>query len=178
MIHHRAAAVAVLAVLASTCSDLDNIDVGATGTATIPEGTVIDELLGDFAFLGFDGFDISQSQEFRNQGYSRDQIDSVRVAGFTLAIVDPADANFDFLDSIRFFVEAEGLPRIEIAVLDPVPVGVAAVELELADAELADYATAESMTITSEASGRRPPAETTIEADVTLDVDVRLSGGC
>ena len=69
----------VLVVALATCSSLDNIDVAASGQATIPMRTVLDELLGGVSFLGFEGFDISQSQEFQNQGYSKDQIDSVRV---------------------------------------------------------------------------------------------------
>lgn len=160
------------------CSGLDNVDVEATGQTTVPMGTVVDQLLGDLSFLGFEGFDISESQEFQNQGYSKSQIDSVRVVTFTLSIASPADGNFDFIERIAFFAESEGLERIEIARLDPVPPGSNVLELELLDAELRDYAAAESMTITTEATGTRPDAETDIDARVVLDVDVDVSGAC
>lgn len=180
MNRNRAAlwAVATLAAASLTCDGVDNVDVSATGQAVVPAGTVVDELLGDVSFLGLEGFDISQSQEFRNQGYSKNQIDSVVVASFTLTATDPAGADFDFLDRVRFFAESEGLPRVEIASLDPVPAGSTVLDLELSGAELRDYAAAESMTITTEASGRRPPEETTIEAEVVLDVDVSVTGAC
>lgn len=176
--YSRLAAVAVAVAAFTTCSGIDNIDVDAEGQAVIPAGTVVDQLLGNVSFLGLDGFDISQSQEFRNQGYSKDQIDSVVVKHFTLSIDGPAGANFDFIDSIHFFAESEGLPRVEIASLDPVPTGSNELELDLASVELRDYAAAASMTITTEASGRRPPDETTVSAHVVLDVDVAVSGAC
>lgn len=173
-------AIAMLALVCLTCGGVDNVTVTAEGQATIPEATPIEELLGSLSFAGFGSFDITQTQEFQNQGYSRDQIDSVKVRSFTLSINSPEGANFDFLDSIVFFAESEGLPRVEIASLDPVPEGAAELNLNINDVELADYAAAESMSITTEASGMRPPEETTVDAVVKLGVDVDVSGaaGC
>lgn len=169
---------ALAAVLALACSGIDNVEVEASGQTTVPMGSVVDQLLGDLAFLGFDGFDISQSQEFQNAGYKKSQIDSVTLTSFTLTIASPADGDFDFLERIAFFAESDGLPRIEIARLDPVPPGSNVLELDLAGVELRDYAAAESMTITTEATGVRPDAETAVDARVVLDVDVDVSGAC
>ena len=160
------------------CSGIDNVDIEASGQTTVPMGSVVDQLLGDLAFLGFEGFDISQSQEFQNAGYKKSQIDSVRVLTFTLEIASPADGNFDFIEQIAFFAESDGLPRVEIARLNPVPEGSNVLDLELLDVELRDYAAAESMTITTEATGTRPDAETRVEARVVLDVDINVSGAC
>lgn len=168
----------LVALLCLACSDIDNIDVEAGGETTIQMGTIVDELLGDISFLGFDGFDISQSQEFQNAGYSKSQIDSVRLKSFTLTITAPQDGDFDFIERIAFFAESDGLERVEIARLDPVPAGSNVLELELFDVELRDYAAAESMTITTEATGVRPDADTTVDARVVLDVDVDVSGAC
>lgn len=170
------AVVAIAAALA--CSSIDNVEIEATGQTTVPQGTVIDQLIGDIGFLGFEGFDISETQEFRNQGYKKSQIDSVRVTSFTLSIAAPADGDFDFIERIAFFAESDGLARVEIARLDPVPEGSNVLDLELADVDLRDYAAAESMTITTEATGVRPEAETDIDARVVLDVDVDVSGAC
>lgn len=174
----RAALAAALLAMA-TCSGLDNIDVEATGEAVIPERTVLDELLGNVAFAGFGNFDISQTQEFQNQGYTKDQIDSVRIVQLTLEIADPAGASFDFLDSVRFSVEADGLPAIEIAYLDSVPAGSNELALEVAsDVDLRPYVVAPSMQITNDATGRRPAQETTVRATAIFDVDIDVSGAC
>lgn len=166
---------------AITCSGLDNIDIPIEAQTVVPEGTVVDQLLGQLSFAGFEGFDIAQSQEFQNQGYTRDEIDSVRIISFTLSVVSPSSGDFDFLDRIAFFAESDGLPRVQIAMLDPVPAGQDFIELEVdSSVELADYASADSMTITTEATGTRPDMETTVAAEVILDVDVNVDGaiGC
>lgn len=164
-------------VVAATCGGLDNVLVHAEAQTKVPAGGPLDPLLGQIDFLGdFTSFDISDTQEFQNKGYTRDQIDSVHLNTFTLKATDPQDANFDFLDKISFFAESDGLPRVEIARLDPVPEGAAELDLEVLDVDLVDYATAESMSITTEASGHLPSEETTIDAKVELDVDVNVSG--
>lgn len=166
-------------VLCATCSDVDNVVVEADGRAQIPEGGVLEELLGDLDFAGFDDIDITQAQEFENQGYTEDQIDSVRLETVTLTVSTPAGGNFDFLDSIAFFVEAEGEERVEIARLDPVPMGESVVELEVdGSVELRPYVVADAMTVTTEASGTRPEDDTTVDAHLSFDVDVNVSGAC
>lgn len=171
-------AMLAVAALCLGCSDIDNVDVEAEGQTTVQKGTVIDQLVGDIAFLGFDGFDISQSQEFANAGYTKDQIDSVHVTLFTLTITAPEAGSFDFIQRVSFFAESDGLERVLIASLDPVPAGSNVLDLALADVDLRDYAAAESMTITTEVTGVRPDADTTIAARVVLDVDVDVSGAC
>ena len=175
----HAAAVLLAAASAITCSNLDNVSVPADGQTTIP-GSVLGGLLGPVGFLGFSDIDVSEAQEFRNQGYSKDQIDSVRLEVFTLAITAPQGGNFDFLSEVSFFAESEGLPRVEIARINPVPRGASALELEILDVELRDYAVADSMTITTTATGVTPDEDTTISAHLVLDVDVDVSGalGC
>lgn len=162
-----------------TCSGLDNIDVSAEGETTIP-GSPLGGLLGSLSFLGFEGIDISESQEFQNQGYTKDQIDSVRVKVFTLSVTSPDDGNFDFLSKVSFFAESPGLPRVEIAQLDPIPDGQEVLEMVLLDVELREYAVAETMTITTTATGTSPTNDTTIKAVVLLDIDVDVGGslGC
>lgn len=177
----RSFGVALLALLplVATCDNLDNITVRAEGRAIIPQRSIVDELLGQLAFAGFGDFDIEQSQAFRNQGYTRDQVDSVRMQSFTLTIAGPAGASFDFIRSIRFYAEADGQPRVLIAELATIPTGLSTLELEVdGDVELQPYVVAPSMTITTEATGQRPPQETTIDATASFDVDVAVTGAC
>lgn len=52
--------------------------------------------------------------------------------------------------------------------------------MEILDVELREYAAADSMTITTTATGVTPEEDTTIRASVVLDVDVNVDGalGC
>jgi hypothetical protein len=169
----------VLMLLLGTCSSLDNVEVSVMAESRIPRRSVLDELIGNLSFAGFDGFDLSQSQQFENQGYSKDQIDSVHMLELNLRITDPADANFDFIDSIRFYAEAEGLPRVLVAELADVPDGVTTLALDVkSSVELRPYVVAPAMTLTTEATGVRPPEETTVEAEAIFDVDVNVTGAC
>lgn len=170
---------ALAVLLLGTCSSLDNVEVPVTAESRIPRRSVLDELVGNLAFTGFDGFDLSQSQQFENQGYSKDQVDSVHMLELNLRIVEPANANFDFLDSIQFYAEAEGLPRVLVAELAVVPDGVTQLALDVeASVELQPYVIAPSMTLTTEATGVRPVEETTVEAEAIFDVDVNVTGAC
>lgn len=140
---------------------------------------MVDQLLGELSFAGFDGLDLSQSQTFRNQGYGKDDIDSVHIVSFTLTVTAPDAGNFDFLQRIAFSVEAEGLPPVEIARLDPIPEGQREIELQVdSSIELLPYVVAPSMTITTQATGTRPAEETTVDASVVFGVDVNVTGGC
>ena len=164
----------------TTCAGLDNINIDVQGETTIPKRTLVDDLIGELAFIGFDGIDITQSQRFQNEGYTKDQIDSVRLAGFQLRVESPESGNFDFLESISFFVEAEGQPRVKIAEFDPIPDGKKELDLQIEDVELRPYIVAPSVTITTSASGLRPEEETKVIADLVFNVDINVSGalGC
>ncbi|WP_437836461.1 hypothetical protein [Sorangium sp. So ce1153] len=171
----RAASVLGLCALA-TCDSLDNVDVEVGGKAVVQPGTLIDDLI---AALDFDAFQrIDLSAEFENQGVTKDDVDAVHIVHFTLRIESPADGSFDFLTSASFFAETDGQPRVLIAKMDEVPRGARELSMDVVEGvDLTPYVVAPSMRITSEArvSGR-PDVETTIAADVLLDVDVNVPG--
>lgn len=158
------------------CDSLDNIDVEVGGKAVVPAGTVIDDVLGSLNFDAFQRIDLSA--EFENQGVTKDDVDAVHIVHFTLRIESPADGSFDFLRSASFFAETDGQPRVLIAKLDEVPRGARELSMDVIDGvALKPYVVAPSMRITSEArvSGR-PDEETTVAADVLLDVDISVPG--
>ena len=169
----RAVAFFALAT-AMACDGLDNFAVEVGGDATGAKGTIVDTLLGVLPIDTFDHIDITQ--ELDNQGVTKDDVDSVTMTAFTLTIVSPSGQTFDFLDSLTFYAESEGLPRVRIATLAPVPDGKSVLELDLDDVDLTPYVTAPSMGITSEVSGARPDETTKIHANVVLDVDVNVPG--
>jgi hypothetical protein len=166
---------ALLALLC--CGGMDTFDVAEEASATIEGASLFEQLAGDMGFGSFLNMDISQSQELKNQGVEKNQIDSVKLTTLTLTIADPPSGqDFSFLQELSFFVEAEGLPRKLIASRTSFPSGETSVAMTIEDVELAPYATAPSMNISAEVNGRRPSHQTTIKADMSLKVDVNVSG--
>lgn len=157
-----------------TCGTLDQFDVGTSATATIAKGTLVEGLLDTLQFEAFDDLDFSQ--EIANQGVSEDQIDSVRITSFVIHTEAGSGATLDFLESVAFYAEAEGLERILVASSADFD-GKTEVALTLADdAELKPYLIAPSMTLSAEVSGKRPQQDTTLTADVALTVDATVPG--
>ncbi|HVY46822.1 MAG TPA: hypothetical protein VHB21_13135 [Minicystis sp.] len=158
-----------------TCG-LDHVTVSADGKATVAKATLIEQLLGGaLDFTGLDSIDFSE--QFQNQGVTKDEVDGVHVSSFTLAIDAPKDGSFDFLDGIVVTASTDGEPTIEIASLDAVPKGAHQLTLNVDEnADLAPYVTAPSMTIGATVKGHRPAEDTDISAHVELDVDVHVPG--
>jgi hypothetical protein len=173
----RLVVVAVVFAALVACGGLTRVSTTQSATATIPGGSLLDLLTGDIGFGNLGNFDITQSQEFKNQGVKREQINSVKLRTLTLTITAPATGqDFTFLNSLAFFVEAPGQEKKEVAHGGPFAVGAKEVSLTVLDVELAPYATAASMTFTTVANGKKPASTTTIEAKVTLDADVNVAG--
>jgi hypothetical protein len=170
----RATSLAVITAL-STCASLTHIDVQSDGKATIPGATLIDKLLGPLDFAGFDSIDFSE--ELENQGATKDQVNSVHLQTFTLSVDTPAAGNFDFLSSVTFFAESDGLPRVKIASISAIPKGAQKLELVVDEAvDLEPYVVAPSMKISGSAEGSKPDQDTGVSAHVVLDVDVHIPG--
>jgi hypothetical protein len=158
------------------CNALTTFDVTQTAQAQIPKGSLINQLLGTFDFTGLSNFDISQSQSFQNQGVKKEQIDSVKLKTLTLTITaPPSGQDFSFLESLKFYAEAPNQTRVLVAQGSGFGARTT-IGLEVEDVELAPYAAAASMTLTTEATGHQPNNDTTIDAAVVFDVDVNAQG--
>lgn len=161
--------------LLTGCSGIDNFDVPIDAKATIPAATILDQLLDPLSFGAFESIDLSQ--DLKNQGVSKSDVDSVHLQAFSLAIEAPAGQTFDFMESVSFSVETDGQPKSVVAKLDPVPKGATKIELGVESGlELAPYVIAPSMRMTTSVVGKRPMQQTTIAAHLVLDVDVNVTG--
>ena len=172
----RNVVVALLVSVLPACGGLTRVSVTQTATATIPGASLLELLTGDIGFGNLGNFDITQSQEFKNQGIKREQINSVKLRSLKLAITAPATGDFTFLDNLSFFIDASSQAHKEIAKGGPFAVGARDISLTVLDVELAPYASAPSMTFTTTAKGHKPAMATTIEATVILDADVNIAG--
>ncbi len=114
----------------------------------------------------------SQSQDFPEQNTDIQHIKSAKLDTLTLTM-SPASAepNWDFLDSLELYAEANGLPRALAASIDPVADGQTTLTLQPAGLELAPYVKASGgFTLTSEATGCPPGSDAVFTGRIVVNV--------
>lgn len=146
-----------------------SFDVNVEGKTTITKGTLLEQLAGNFGFDGFASFDISQSSEFKNKNTEKDRIETAKVKSITMKITGPETQKFDFLEEITFFIEAPGQTKKRIGT-KKVPKGLKTFTLDLDSLDLTPYLKADSVKITTDAKGKRPENDTTIQALIVLSI--------
>ncbi len=157
------------------CNNIDNFEVPVDAAATIPAATILDQLLDPFSFGALESIDFTQ--ELKNQGVTKSDVDSVHLKSFSLTITAPAGQTFDFMDSVSFSIETDGQPKALVAKLDAVPKGATKIELTVETSlELAPYVVAPSMRMSTSVKGKRPMTETKIAAHLVFDIDVNVTG--
>lgn len=154
----RSLASALLLLLAACHYDLDR----DLPSVTIPGSDLTGPLPTLFS-LGVQSAD--------EAGYDAGLVKDAKLRHLRLRIA-PHDApvgNFDFLESVRVFVDrAEGAPEPrECARLDPVPRGATTIALEPLGVDLAAYLETGAK-ITGLAVGRFPEADVTIDGDLSV----------
>lgn len=178
MTHGRRLSVLLLPLAAGLtgCGKLFSITIEESSTTVIASGGLLSELTGQLGFDDFLAMDITDNQELANQGVEPGDIQDVEVTLIELTATDPAGADLSFIESIDVYVTSPDLPEVLIATQDAFPDGQASVALELERVDLTDYAVAESMTITTDASGTMPEDDTTVRADIEMRVGVTGRG--
>jgi hypothetical protein len=76
---------------------------------------------------------------------SSDKVISTKMKKLSMRITTPANQNFDFLDTVRLYVYAPGLPEVLAAYKTPVPKGTQLVDLDVIDVDLKQYFLKDSM---------------------------------
>jgi len=148
-------------------------DVPVSSKSTIEQKSLVEKVIGSFGFNDFTSFDITQSQEFKNNNAEKKHVHKARIKSFTLTIIAPTTQNFDFLTELSFFVEAPGLEKKRIA-HKKVPKGVKTFKFDLDDVELKPYVQSDKISITANVKGNRPDKETTIEAKIVFAIEAVL----
>lgn len=148
------------------------------GETTI-EGSALGGLLNAFPTVaGFTNLDFDTNQDFKNQGVTKDQVNSVKVESIQLKILAPNDQDFSFLESLQFVArsgdretlvaEKTGISQLALPAPNPVLV------MDIKSAEIRDHVVAPSMSIIVRGKGRQPPQDTQVEAKVGLAVEVKI----
>ena len=165
----------VLSLAGQGCHLL-TFDVHVAGTAMVQGSTLLSSALTPLGPLGgqLGAFDISQTQDFKNQNINKSQIQSVKLHSLQLTISSPTGETFDFLKEVQFQASTDGQPTVTIAHKNPVPTGVSTFYVDLDDVELVDYVAAPQMSITANVSGQPPPQNTTIDVAADFVVEAKL----
>lgn len=167
----------VVTVAGGGCaSALDTFAITRTPNATIKGDSVLGGLLPSLGFGSLSEMNLSQSDEFKNQGVEKHQVDSVRLTLLRLRVASPASQDLRFMNKIEFYAESPGLAKILVATGGSFGPGQSTVDLTLPAAELKPYVTADKMSLTTVVDGKPPKQDTQIEATVTLRVDVDVTG--
>ena len=167
----------VIAVLAAGCAQPPNVfSTSVKGQSTIPGVPIPLPFSGAIPQVaGLGSLDFNQNQEFKNQGVTKDQVDSVEVMGITLRILSPTAQDYSFIDSVKLSAKADGAPQVLVAekanvqslhLAAPNPT----LTLDLRNPEIKPFVTAPSMSVMVEGTGRAPPTDTVIEATMDLKV--------
>lgn len=157
---------------------LFRIQLDESGTTTVPAGTLVESLLVDFGFDSLVSMDLTADQELQNQGVEPGDIVESFLTELSLAATSPSGADLTFLDRVDVYVESPGEPRVLVATQDAFPPGQGKVTFDLEDVDLTPYIVSQSLTMSTDVTGRRPKDDTVVEAAFSLSVGVTGQGAC
>jgi hypothetical protein len=144
-------------------------------TTNVPDQTVTGNPVGGLlpAFLPNPfslNVDIKAETQKRNTGPATSA--NIKAIQFQSTPHASPSGTFDFVDAIHIFVEAPMLDRKEVASLDPVPKGRAAIDLAIiSNVDILPYVSA-GATLSATATGRQPGKTFTFDGAVTITVHV------
>jgi hypothetical protein len=157
------------------CDPQISFDVPVQSDAQVSGGTLLEQLVGGLGFGSLASFDLAQTAEFQNNDVRREQVVSTRLKSLKMTVLQPASVTFDFLDRILFRMGGPGLETKDVARKEE-PGTVREMNLDLFDVELAPYVKADSMSLTTDVSGRRPNEDATVRAEAVFVVTARVFG--
>ena len=106
------------------------------------------------------------SSTFQSNNTRKELIEEIRLTQLDLTLTSPDNGNFDFLKTIKIFLNASGLDEIEIASYENVPEGSGQyIELSVSGADLKEYIKKEEFTLRL-----NTVTDETITADHYIDV--------
>jgi hypothetical protein len=149
-----------------------------SGQGTVA-GSPLGALLSTFPSIGaLTNLDFSQNQDFQNNQVTRDMVRSVRVTGLSARIVSPVSADFGFVEALVFTARAAGREAVfarndDVAGTATRPPN-ASVMFQVLDVDLAPFVREPAMSMSLSGRGRQPPQDTTLEVQVSLQVEAGL----
>lgn len=166
----------MMLLLLSGCGvTVTHIAVTGSSSTTVEAGTVIEDLVGDLGFGEFVSMDLTKAQELQNQGVAPADISSAVLTDFTLTATS-GEPDLSFFSAMDLTVEAEPYDVLRVAWSESFAEGSATVDFKTTGADIREYVTSQSMTLTADATAHRPEEDTEVRGDWTVDVGVTTEG--
>jgi hypothetical protein len=118
----------------------------------------------------------SSTYQFKSNGADTKHVQDVKLEALTLSIKSPASQTFNFLNSIRIFISADGLQEIELAYLDNIPANsLQTISLNTTGAELDEYLKKDKYSLRIKAvTDEQLMEDVTMKADMIFHVRAKL----
>lgn len=168
----------LLAVIFFTsCEDeLDKLtmfNVSNSTTFSIPATTIINTPLA----INTPEIESNSNNDFSNNNSRKDLIESAKLTQLRLRVDAPNNGDFDFLNEIELFIDADGVEETLLASLKNISTNQQEIELESSGEELAPYLRADNYSIRVRAiTDETISEEYTINADFTFFIDAEILG--
>jgi hypothetical protein len=152
-----------------TFTVVDSSDATIEGTDVPSEVDVmsLDEL------VNLDGV---SREALAEAGVEEGDLSHLTILEMSFAVLEPADADLDFLQAVEVWLSTDALGDVQIASEDPLPSGVTEFPADVTDADLAPYVLGDGLTVSTFATGTPPVQDTTIRTTITVEVGVTARG--
>ncbi|WP_378178535.1 hypothetical protein [Aquimarina sp. SS2-1] len=168
-----------LLVLATTtsCEELNRLTVfelDYESEFTVASTTIIDVPIS----IETPPVPTNSESEFENNNTSSSLIESIQLKRLRLILENPADGDFNFLQEVRLFIDAEGLDEQEIAFAENLEnQDLRVIELETTGVELKEYLKQDSFSLRASTTTDETINENhDIKVDCTFRVDANILG--
>ncbi|MHA7058754.1 hypothetical protein ACWGOQ_0016130 [Aquimarina sp. M1] len=156
---------ALLLLVTTSCEELNRLtvfEIDYESEFTVSSTTVIDVPIS----IETPPVPTNSESEFENNNTSSSLIESIQLKRLRLIIENPTDGDFNFLEEVRLFIDAEGLEETEIAFAENLEnQNLTILELETTGVELKDFLKKDSFTLR---------ASTTTDETINEDHDIKV----
>lgn len=114
----------------------------------------------------------NSSQSFENEGTNANLVKNITLEKLKLTIASPNDADFRFIQSVKIYIQADGLPKALIASRENIPATIGKeLDLEPTQVKLDEYVKKPSYTLENEVVTRSAPwPEMKVKINTTFKV--------
>ncbi|MFD2562833.1 hypothetical protein [Aquimarina rubra] len=167
----------VFLVITSSCEELNRLTVfelDYESEFTVASTTIIDVPIS----IETPPVPTNSESEFENNNTSSSLIESIQLKRLRLIIENPADGDFNFLQEVRLFIDAEGLEEQEIAFAENLEnQDLRVIELETTGVELKEYLKQDSFSLRASTTTDETINENhDIKVDCVFRVDANILG--
>lgn len=157
-------------------SELTQIRMPCTAQITVPDQVPI---IGTPYPFSTPPIPTKTETVLKNEGYNLNLVEKISLEKLDLVLNSPSGGNLDFLNTIKIYIEADGLPKVLMAqkVVPGSPTNITSVSLDCEDVDLKEYFKKSEVKITSEVTiDKTVFGEHVIDINSVFLIDVNILG--